>query len=342
MKFNVALSLASLAVLLSVSALPTTQPEAAEAEYAANIRLVSGAVLKVVASGKSALMLVDLLSAVMLVAASPTIAKAVFRKIWDERTHDFSLKGSAQNQLFFNLRVTKHREMSSSPKLVLYASKVCPYAARAILAMAETNQAHERVEIDLSVPRPDWFIKDINPYGQVPALKVDDKNVILESMFVAEYIVDLNPQAGLMPQDPLQRAQSRYLIHHWGAHTQPAFTKAAFSLEAATASERHQTWLRELERIDELLLEAKKTSDGPFFLGDKFTFADMSLASFLTRVFLVEHFQGEGSFGFKFPVSSPKLKRFLEWRDAVVARKSVVETLPNKEELAQLHQKFVK
>ncbi|GJJ70587.1 hypothetical protein EMPS_02936 [Entomortierella parvispora] len=145
-----------------------------------------------------------------------------------------------------------------------------------------------------------------------------------------------------MPEDPLQRAQTRYLIHHWGAHTQPVFTKAAFSLEAATATERHQDWLRELERIDELLREAKKSSEGPFFLGDKFTFGDLALASFLTRVFLVEHFQGEGSFGFKFPTSSPKLKRFLEWRDAVVARKSVVETLPGKEALIELYNKHVK
>jgi len=62
--------------------------------------------------------------------------------------------------------------------------------------MAETKQAHEKVEIDLSVPRPDWYLREINPYGQVPALKIDDKYVVLESLFVAEYLADLNPQAG--------------------------------------------------------------------------------------------------------------------------------------------------
>jgi len=145
-----------------------------------------------------------------------------------------------------------------------------------------------------------------------------------------------------MPEDPLQRAQTRYLIHHWGTHTQPTFTKAAFSLEAATATERHQDWLRQIEKVDELLRGAKRSSEGPFFLGDKFTFADLALASFLTRVFLVEHFQGEGSFGFKFPTSSPKVKRFVEWKDAVVARKSVVETLPGQVALIELYKKIVK
>lgn len=81
-------------------------------------------------------------------------------------------------------------------KLVLYSNRVCPFAARAVLAMAETKQPHEVVLIDLKTPRPDWYLKDINPYGQVPALKINDKNIVLESLIVAEYIADLNPQAG--------------------------------------------------------------------------------------------------------------------------------------------------
>lgn len=84
----------------------------------------------------------------------------------------------------------------SLQKLVLYNYKFCPFAARAVLALAETKHAYENVEIDLSVPRPDWYLKDINPYGQVPALKVNDKDIVLESLFVAEYIADLHPESG--------------------------------------------------------------------------------------------------------------------------------------------------
>ena len=87
-------------------------------------------------------------------------------------------------------------ETMASKKLTLYSCKICPFAARAVLAMAETRQAHDKVEIDIMAPRPDWYIKDINPYGQVPALKVGDDQVILESLFVAEYITDLHPESG--------------------------------------------------------------------------------------------------------------------------------------------------
>lgn len=82
------------------------------------------------------------------------------------------------------------------PKLTLYNSNLCPYAARAVIALAETNQEHEVVAIDLAVPRPEWYLKDINPYGQVPALKVGEDHIILESLLVSEYVADLHPEAG--------------------------------------------------------------------------------------------------------------------------------------------------
>ena len=138
----------------------------------------------------------------------------------------------------------------------------------------------------------------------------------------------------LFPTDPLQRAQSRYLIHHWATRTNPVQQKAILSLDASDASKRHQDYIAELEKVDNLLRNAPKSSEpgldgkGPYFLGSRFTFADLALASFLTRVPLVEHFQKD--LGFKFPSKdeNPRLARFIEWQDAVVKRESVVKHLP--------------
>ncbi|KAG0295588.1 hypothetical protein BGZ98_001337 [Dissophora globulifera] len=233
-------------------------------------------------------------------------------------------------------------------KLTLYYNRGCPFAARAVLAMAETKQVHEAIHIDLDTPRPDWYLKEINPYGQVPALKINDKDIVLESLIVAEYLADLHPESGLLPKDPLQRAQTRYLIQHWGARTQPAQHKASFSLDATDAPQRHQEYITELEKVDKLLRGAFKTQEpgldgkGPFFLGSRFTFADLALASFLTRVPLVEHFQKD--LGFKFPTKeeNPKLARFIEWQNAVVHHESVVAKLPTKEELITVYKKLIK
>ncbi|GJJ70588.1 glutathione S-transferase [Entomortierella parvispora] len=227
-------------------------------------------------------------------------------------------------------------------KLVLYNSHFCPYAARAVIALAETQQAHEVVPIDLDVPRPQWYLDDINPYGQVPALKVDDKDIVLESLFVAEYVADLHPESGLLPKDPLQRAQTRYLIHHWGARTQPAHQKATFTLDPTEAAKYREELVVELQKFNKLLLGAHKLdsdADGPFFFGEKFTFADLNIAPFLGRFFLLDQYNGNKAITKE---SNPELERFFEWKEAVVSRSSVQKATPSQETLTAKYRKWLK
>ncbi|KAG0065638.1 hypothetical protein BGZ90_001704 [Linnemannia elongata] len=234
----------------------------------------------------------------------------------------------------------------TAPKLTLYNAHYCPYAARAVLALAETNQEHEVIELDLSVPRPDWYLKDINPYGQVPALKIGGDHIILESLIVAEYIADLHPESGLIPKDPLQLAQSRYLIHHWGARTQPTLFKATITLDAAESAKARQEVFIELEKVDVLLRNVVHTpedKEGPFFLGAKFTFADLALASFLTRLYLVSAYQEEGvEQEFEQALKDNKnLQRFREWREAVSQRPTVQKASAPREVVVKNYRKFL-
>ncbi|KAG0055254.1 hypothetical protein BGZ83_009186 [Gryganskiella cystojenkinii] len=227
-------------------------------------------------------------------------------------------------------------------KLVLYNSNLCPYAARAVIALAETKQAHEVIPIDLAVPRPQWYLDDINPYGQVPALKINDKDIILESLFVAEYVADLHPESGLLPKDALQRAQTRYLIHHWGARTQPAHHKASFTLDQTEAAKYREELVVELRKFNKLLLSAHKTesdAEGPFFLGEKFTFADLNLAPFLARFFLLDQYNDNKAITKE---TNPELERFLEWKEAVTARPSVQKATPSQETLTTSYRKWLK
>ncbi|KAF9929555.1 hypothetical protein FBU30_001450 [Linnemannia zychae] len=229
----------------------------------------------------------------------------------------------------------------TAKKLVLYSSNVCPYAARAVIALAETKQEHEVVPIDISVPRPEWY-KDINPYGQVPALKVDDKDVILESLIVAEYIADINPESGLLPKDPLQRAQTRYFIQHWSSHTHPALHKATYTADPTEAAAFREALIPELEKINTLLKNVHRVEgdgEGPYFLGDKFTFADVAIASFLARFYLLTQFNGNKDITKE---EFPQLERFLQWKEALLARESVQKATPSKEILTAKYRSWVK
>ncbi|KAF9586730.1 hypothetical protein BGW38_006272 [Lunasporangiospora selenospora] len=229
----------------------------------------------------------------------------------------------------------------ASPKLVLYNNRLCPYAARAVVALDETKAAHEVIEINLSEPRPDWYLKDINPYGQVPSLKVNDSDVILESLFVSEYVSDLHPEANLLPSDPLLRAKVRNLIYHWDARVQPAHRKATFTLDPKEAAAYHETLIVELGKFNNLLLNVpnkESNAAGPFYLGEQFSLAEVAIGPHLVRFFLVEQYNGN-----KLPTvkSNPELAKFFNWKDAVLERASIKKVSPPQDELVQVYKKWL-
>ncbi|KAF9950380.1 hypothetical protein BGZ65_006649 [Modicella reniformis] len=242
----------------------------------------------------------------------------------------------------------------TSPKLTLYSCNYCPFAARAVIAMAETRQEHDKIEVDISTPRPDWYLQEINPFGQVPSLKVDDKHIILESLIVTEYIADLHLESGLLPTDPLQRAQTSYLIQHWGSRTQAAIHKATITRDPVESAKLRQEVMMELEKVDVLLRNAVSDENPTtsfdsekgsflFFLGAKFTLADLAIAPFLARFFLISAFQKEGTHE-EFEKSlqeNPKVQRFLEWRDAILQRPSLQKATPAKDVLVNVYRKFL-
>lgn len=47
----------------------------------------------------------------------------------------------------------------SSPKIVLYTNRGCPWAHRAHIALKESGVDYEEVTIDLNVPREPWYLE---------------------------------------------------------------------------------------------------------------------------------------------------------------------------------------
>ncbi|KAF8948642.1 Glutathione S-transferase omega-2 [Haplosporangium gracile] len=173
------------------------------------------------------------------------------------------------------------------PKPAIYNNVVCPYVNR-------TQLEHELVGIDLKVPCPEYYLKEVNPYGEVPALKTATGNVILESLGIAEYLADSNPDANLLSKDPLQRAQSRYLFQHWTSRAQPVIAKTSLVLDSPTEEVKALDLAdAELEKVDALLRKVNITKDGPYFLGAQFSYADLALTTFLACGYLLTAFHEE-------------------------------------------------
>ena len=85
---------------------------------------------------------------------------------------------------------------------------------------------------------------------------------IAESLVLLEFVADLYPDSGLLPKDPVERARVRSFINAVSTKLLPT-AGALFACGAAT-------------EIQELL-----PSTAQFAVGDHFTIADATLASFL-------------------------------------------------------------
>ncbi|EMD37328.1 hypothetical protein CERSUDRAFT_135858 [Gelatoporia subvermispora B] len=122
------------------------------------------------------------------------------------------------------------------PQITLYATDFSPYSHSVDIALLEAGVNYTRFEVDLQ-NKPEWFIKQVNPAGQVPALTYGgsdappsepslDSIKLRESHVLLELVADLFPEARLLPEDPTHRAKVRLfmdvlktkLLPVWYAH----------------------------------------------------------------------------------------------------------------------------
>ncbi|MFJ3486255.1 maleylacetoacetate isomerase [Pseudomonas sp. NPDC090202] len=69
----------------------------------------------------------------------------------------------------------------------------------------------------------------INPQGRVPALRLDDGEVIIQSMAIIEYLEERFPQAALLPEDLLARARHRQVAALIGCDIHPLHNVAVLN-----------------------------------------------------------------------------------------------------------------
>jgi glutathione S-transferase len=175
----------------------------------------------------------------------------------------------------------------SDPKtsLTIYSVAACPYAQRTCILLHLKGLQAELVELDLSKPRPSWFL-DINPAGKVPALVHNDRP-LNESGVINEYLEDVFPDRPVFSADPYLKAQSRILIDF--CNTQ--FTTNLYRVLMEQDSTR-RIRVEAAARKDWQWLEAflmRVSPDANFAFAD-FGMADLTYAPFFQRYELNDYF----------------------------------------------------
>jgi len=210
-------------------------------------------------------------------------------------------------------------------KVEIYSIAVCPFAQRSRMVLALKDVPFELTEIDITKPRPDWFLA-LNPVGQVPVIRHAGR-VLNESSVINEYLEEVFPEPRVFPADPYRRAQSRILIDHLNA----VFVPAMYALLMNQDSGRHGA-LVEKSLASWRWLDAFLTRHNPdgIWLWDDFGMADLSAAPFFQRWCLNEHFR-------RFVLPGEGTARVRRWSDACLAHPLVIGTGMPAEDFIKLY-----
>ncbi|TKY90248.1 hypothetical protein EX895_000246 [Sporisorium graminicola] len=235
---------------------------------------------------------------------------------------------------------------SSDDKVLLYTAKVCPYAARAELALAIAGIPHEKFEVDL-LNKPSWYAEKINKASKVPVLvttKGETEFKLPESLVIVEYINDITGNAIFTSSSPQHRATARYIVERYSQLVQPQYV--------ATVLRREASALPALKAalVDfNTLLKDHDAGTGAFVQGeDKFGYADLNIAPFVARVLSASKHgllpesdeQGVKRIDEEVDAGAEGLERVKRWWDAVQAVKAWGEVWDEQKYLAPLKKRL--
>lgn len=168
---------------------------------------------------------------------------------------------------------------ATSPKLRFFSNPQS--RARIVRWMLEECEAdYETVELEFgtSMKAPEYLA--LNPMGKVPALQHGD-TVITETGAILAYLADLYPEKKLAPalNDPARGSYYRWLFFVAGPVEAISTAQSEGWLKGQTEK---QAMTAGFGRLDDVLTTLRQAVAGKSYVcGDRFTAADLSLASYI-------------------------------------------------------------
>jgi glutathione S-transferase len=150
-----------------------------------------------------------------------------------------------------------------------YAPAACSQAPHIAAREAGVPIELARVEFPSKRTAEGESLYDVNPKGAVPALKLDDGDVLTENAVILQYIADQAPGSPIA----LPAGKARYHLLEWLNFIATELHKGFGPLwNPATPEEFKQATREALGKKFDYLQE--KIGEGPYILGERFSIAD--------------------------------------------------------------------
>ena len=178
--------------------------------------------------------------------------------------------------------------------MILYSSKLAPSPLKVLIFLKEKGILDQVKIIDLDLGKlehktPEY--KAIAPNSRVPALKLDDDTIILETTAICRYLESLYPEPNLFGENPIEIASiemwySRVTyelmvpLMHGFRHTHPHMSQMENQNQEYGLAQRELA-VKSLDVYNDIIASRE------YIAGERFTYADIQMVTslqFLVRL----------------------------------------------------------
>ena len=178
--------------------------------------------------------------------------------------------------------------------MILYSSKLAPSPLKVVIFLKEKGILDQVKIIDLDLGKlehktPEY--KAIAPNSRVPALKLNDDTIILETTAICRYLESLYPEPNLFGENPIEIASiemwySRVTyelmvpLMHGFRHTHPHMTQMENQNQEYGLAQRELA-VKSLGVYNDIIASRE------YIAGERFTYADIQMVTslqFLVRL----------------------------------------------------------
>jgi maleylacetoacetate isomerase len=163
-----------------------------------------------------------------------------------------------------------------------YPLSSASYRVRIALALKGLDVTTVNKELRRGEHRQADFLQ-LNSQGFVPALSLDDGQVLTQSMAIIEYLEEIYPQPPLLPKAPAARARVRALCQLIACDVHPLnnlrvlkYLEGPLALEQSTRDAWYHHWVRAGFEALEMSL-ARDSGAGRYCYDDSLSMADVCL-----------------------------------------------------------------
>lgn len=160
---------------------------------------------------------------------------------------------------------------------LFFAPGACSLSPHIALHEAGLSADYEQVDIRGKLRKDGSDYRSINPKGAVPALQLDDGQILTEGAAIVQFIADQKPDAQLAPA---AGTVARYRLQEWLSYLGAEVHKSFSPLFNPKANDAIRQYQRDLLAMRFEFL-SKALTGKTYLMGDQFTVADGYLFTLL-------------------------------------------------------------